>query len=124
MWRKPDDPETQWMYAITKYYAEFPPLLPPSASKLAPFPKKVEGSFLHYTDSLLDIEEPLLRPEVSEQDASLFQRLATELQLNITMMDAQSHQEFMGYNFLCYMEIAVVPPSLRQTFISAKAEAT
>lgn len=116
MWRLPDDPETKWLHSITNYYAEFPPLVPPSAAQGTPHAKKVQGGFLHLTDNLLDMEEPLLRPDVNEKDNELFQRLATELQFDKTLVDSMSYQNFMGYCYICYLELAVMPPSLRQAW--------
>mmetsp|Transcript_29837 Transcript_29837/g.46789 ORF Transcript_29837/g.46789 Transcript_29837/m.46789 type:complete len:158 (-) Transcript_29837:1306-1779(-) len=116
MWQKPKDPETEWLFHNSKIYAEFPPILPPVLSKMAPHPKKPQGGFLHHTDDLTAIEEPLLRPDINDSDKKVFERIVNELRLDMTMVESQSYQELMGYCFLCYMELVPIPPSLRNAW--------
>ncbi|KAL7449203.1 hypothetical protein ACHAWC_001289 [Mediolabrus comicus] len=116
MWEKPADPETQWLFQNSKIYAEFPPILPPVLSKSSPHPKKPQGGFLHHTDKLAAIEEPLLRPDINDSDKKVFERIGNELGLDLTMVESQSYQEFMGYCFICYMELVPIPPSLRNAW--------
>ena len=113
MFTRPSNAETQWLFHNSKIYMEFPPLLPPVMSKMYPKPKKVQGGFLHNTDDLTAIEEPLLRPDTSEADKRVFERIVKELELDSTLVEPQSYQELMGYCFICYMELVPVPPSLR-----------
>lgn len=116
MWQKPMSPETEWLFYNTKIYAEFPPILPPSLSDKAPHKKKPQGGFLHHTDDLEAIEEPLLRPDIRESDKILFEKIVSELGLDGTMVESQSYQELMAYCFLCYMELVPIPPSLKSAW--------
>jgi len=107
----------EWLFYNLKQYAEFPPLLSPLlVSQNATHAKKVQGGFLHPTDDLTSIEEPLLRPELDSNDRKVLERIALALNLDATMVDAESYQEFMGYCFICYLELIPLAPMLQSAW--------
>lgn len=117
MFRSPNKPDSEWLYHNTKIYAEFPPLVPPKLAEKTTHAKKVQGGFLHPTDDLEAIEEPLLRPDLSDRDKQIFEKIAEVLGLDSTLADPQSYQEFMGYCFLCYLQLVPFAPKLRETLL-------
>lgn len=112
----PRHADTAWLFANLNIYAEFPPLLPPVMAQNTTHARKVQGGFLHPTDDLRAIEEPLLRPDTDGGDAAVFQRIARELDLDPTLQESQSYQEFMAYCFLAYMEIVPLVPRLARAW--------
>ena len=93
MFEKPESPDTEWLFHNLKRYAEFPPIIPPVLSKDTDHAKKAQGGFLHKTDDLTRIEEPLLRPDTNEADRQVFEKIAQALGLDPTLVDAQSYTE-------------------------------
>ena len=113
----PQHADTTWLFANLNVYAEFPPLLSPTIlAQNTTHARKVQGGFLHPTDDLQAIEEPLLRPDLNKGDADILERIARELQLDVTLQEPQSYQEFMAYCFLAYMEIVPLAPRLAQAW--------
>lgn len=82
MFRQPQSPDTVWLFHNLMTYREFPPLVPPSLTEGTPHIKKPQGGFLHHTDDLVHIEEPLLRPEINDSDKELYETIAFRLNLD------------------------------------------
>lgn len=119
MWRRPNHPDTVWLFHNLKVYAEFPPLLPPSMSSNSTIPKKKAGAFLHHTDDLSAIEEPILRPDLDPADHKLFQTVAERLGLDMEMKDSESYQELMGYCFIGYMHLVPMSPLIAKALFTS-----
>jgi hypothetical protein len=114
MFQKVTKGNTEWLFHHLKIYAEFPPLLSPVASMGTSHTKKKAGGFLHHTDDLGAMEEPLLRPDVNAGDKVLLDKIAAALQLDATLQESQSYQEFMGYCFISYMELVPLAPMIKR----------
>lgn len=93
-----------------KQYYEFPPLLLPPIE--TPHAKKKAGGFLHHTDDISYIEQPILRPDINNNDKNIAERICTDLQLDCTAVNFESYQELMGYNYICYLEMVPLSPQL------------
>lgn len=115
LFRTPHSLNAQWLFHNLRIYAEFPPLLTPTVPKDTSFPKKIQGGFLHPTDDLQELEEPLLRPDVfPATDGAIVHRLATALGLDEQVRTDVSYQEFHGYCYLAYMELVPLSPLLQK----------
>ena len=64
----------------------------------------------------MTMEEPLLRPDINQQDMQVFEKIAHELGLDPTMKESQSHQEFTAYLWIAYMELVPLAPRLRTSW--------
>ena len=109
MYAKPNNDDTIWLFHNLKRYAEFPPLVPPIVTS---HKTKRQGGFLHHTDDLAFVEEPLLRPDISGSDKEILEKICSELGVDADMKDSESYQELMGYNFIAYMELVPLSPQL------------
>ena len=103
-----------WLMDNLVAYAEFPPLvsglLAPSSHKPKP-----QGGFLTSEDDPNDYEEPILRPELSQDDKEFLQYIATELELDETFQDELSYTQLMNYVHIAYMEFKQFAPTLRKS---------
>lgn len=101
--------EADWLFRNTKIYAEFPPLVPPIMAKAFSGTRKPAGGFMVASDKNTDIVHPILRPDTSEEDKKLYERISMELGLFPSLADKDSYMQFMNYNQICYLELLPVP---------------
>mmetsp|Transcript_12874 Transcript_12874/g.14165 ORF Transcript_12874/g.14165 Transcript_12874/m.14165 type:complete len:106 (+) Transcript_12874:1-318(+) len=94
-------------------YAEFPPLVPSIMSKESTHPQKKAGGFMHQTDTNIDIVAPILRPDVSEKDNQIYEKICKKLGVDPSLKDDNSYMQLMNYNQISYFELVPMAPRLR-----------
>ena len=105
--------EGQWLYQNILTYAEFPPLVPPIVSSArVGVTRKKAGGFMHASDHNKDINPPILRPDLNEEDRKEYERIATFLGYDPLLKDADSYMQFMNYNQFSYLELVPMAPML------------
>lgn len=96
----------EWLFKNIVAYAEFPPLVPPIMAKAYPGERKKGGGFMVATDSNIDVVHPMLRPDRTENDKNLYNKIVAALGMDSTLKDQNSYMQFMNYNHMCHLELA------------------
>lgn len=109
-----NDKDAQFIWQITKRYAEFPPIVPHLMAKEWTEPSKKAGGFLHYTDDPTTLVAPLLRPDLDQQDKALYEKICASLGADPTLRDNESYMQLMNYNQFAYLELYPMSPRLMQ----------
>jgi hypothetical protein len=104
-----NDTDSQFLFQIMVSYAEFPPLVPPIMAKEWKGLRRPSGGFMAPTDSNQDIVEPILRPDINQDDRALYLQIAKRLGVNISLQDNESYTQMMNYNQFTYFELASSP---------------
>lgn len=110
------DPDSEFLYRTLASYAEYPPLVPPAV--VADVEKNVrkvkKPKYLHVNDTLIDVAEPLLRPDIEGniEDKKIYERLTREFGINPKLEDDNSYLEIMMYQQIAYFEVLPLAPHL------------
>merc|ERR1712007_97602 len=108
------DADSVWLRSNLVSYAEFPPLVSPMLAKGTTHPQKKEGALLHPAEPVSDLTKPILRFDAvtNRSDQEAFAKISTKIGADPSMKDADSYQQFMFYNYICYAELVRFSPRL------------
>jgi len=101
--------EGAWLFQNIVAYTEFPPIVPPIMAKAFTGERKPAGGFMVAQDTNTDIVAPILRPDLSEDDMAIYNKMTSALGINASLSDHDSYMQVMNYNQICYLELLPIP---------------